>query len=386
MITLILGSIGSGKSYEGVVFYVLPAIKQGRKIITNLPLQIDKLEFIYPGCSKLIELREPVKGSLFPFQSPSDYGDEWRHPVNGTGPLYIIDEAHEPLPRVRKKNVDREAVELWFARSRHETADVVLISQTHRKVNANIVDLAQMVIRVRKNTAMGSTKSYRRLVFDGLGGEKIGGVKIRRYKKEYFPLYQSYTSGGGIEEVNTGVKVRPLYFHPIFISLFLVFAYVFYKLVFGGVSVDMISPSTKSESVVGIPQATDLRARFKPVNTVLAASDTGPMADTGPITAPVDIIPAAPLSKYRINLVGWYQFDGSKKFVFGIWDGNLQRHQYNQSELVNLGYSFEPIDDCSGFLSFHDRKELIMCGLPLSKSVSQSSIGIGNLANSFRLR
>jgi hypothetical protein len=41
MINLIIGRPGGDKSYEAVKYHILPAIKAGRKIITNLSLNID---------------------------------------------------------------------------------------------------------------------------------------------------------------------------------------------------------------------------------------------------------------------------------------------------------------------------------------------------------
>ncbi|EPW3551744.1 zonular occludens toxin domain-containing protein, partial [Pseudomonas aeruginosa] len=38
MINLILGQPGGGKSHEAVVYHVVPALNQGRKVITNLAL------------------------------------------------------------------------------------------------------------------------------------------------------------------------------------------------------------------------------------------------------------------------------------------------------------------------------------------------------------
>ncbi|MBX5670353.1 zonular occludens toxin domain-containing protein [Pseudomonas aeruginosa] len=44
MINLILGQPGGGKSHEAVVYHVVPALNQGRKVITNLALDMDKFK------------------------------------------------------------------------------------------------------------------------------------------------------------------------------------------------------------------------------------------------------------------------------------------------------------------------------------------------------
>ena len=48
MINLTLGQPGGGKSYEAVAFHIIPAIEQGRKVITNLALKIDVFDQYFP--------------------------------------------------------------------------------------------------------------------------------------------------------------------------------------------------------------------------------------------------------------------------------------------------------------------------------------------------
>src|SRR5438132_8599697 len=118
MINILLGAPGGSKSYEAVVYHVLPALQRGRKVITNLPLHVDQFEAIEPGSSALIELRTATL-ALPPAESPEsenllmgmlsraraskfvarafanheDYASEWRA-ADGTGPLYVVDECH----------------------------------------------------------------------------------------------------------------------------------------------------------------------------------------------------------------------------------------------------------------------------------------------------
>lgn len=58
MINLLEGVPGSGKSYEAVVYHVLPALKMGRKVITNLPLNLQQFAALDPGYLDLIEIRK----------------------------------------------------------------------------------------------------------------------------------------------------------------------------------------------------------------------------------------------------------------------------------------------------------------------------------------
>jgi len=112
---LIVGKSGSGKGYEVCAFHILVALTQGRKVITNMPLNLKKWAAIDPSFPALIEMRKralPIRGTweptreegafnLFedtgrvvqppatarPFAGVWDYFDTWRHPETGTGAL-----------------------------------------------------------------------------------------------------------------------------------------------------------------------------------------------------------------------------------------------------------------------------------------------------------
>lgn len=218
MINLLIGQPGGGKSYESVAFHVIPAVvEQGRKVITNLPLNLESWEAYFPGSTKLIEIRRPVlersevngtevSKTVHPFSRLEHFGDEWRHPRDGIGPLYIIDECHKPLP-VRGTPVE---VEEWFAEHRHELADVLLITQSYGKINKAIRDAVQLVYRVKKATAFGKNDRYIRKVQDGLRGEVVN-TQIREYESKFFPLYKSHTKSNKSAQEALANDVVPLW-------------------------------------------------------------------------------------------------------------------------------------------------------------------------------
>lgn len=191
-----LGQPGGGKTYESVAFHVIPAVvEQGRKVITNLPLALPIWESYWPGCTKLIEIREPklIDGQLVrPFSRLEHYGDEWRHPDTGVGPLYVIDECHLAIPLRSPDAAEQVRVEEWYSLHRHELADVLLITQSYGKINKAIRDLVQVVYRCKKATAFGFASRYIRKVQDGLRGDVVNTTE-RKYEKKYFALYKSHT-------------------------------------------------------------------------------------------------------------------------------------------------------------------------------------------------
>lgn len=58
-LNIIVGRPGSGKDYEAVAYHVIPAIKEGRRVVTNLPLNLD--HFVNVFGSEVLELIEIVK-------------------------------------------------------------------------------------------------------------------------------------------------------------------------------------------------------------------------------------------------------------------------------------------------------------------------------------
>ncbi|ASD04110.1 hypothetical protein CD797_16960 [Pseudomonas aeruginosa] len=131
MINLILGQPGGGKSHEAVVYHVVPALNQGRKVITNLALDMDKFKAFFPESWHLIELRdstvevfnesgEDESRVVRPFSRVDHYADPWRHPDEGFGPLYVIDECHLsiPLRGFRHLLIARGRIQRPFARRR----------------------------------------------------------------------------------------------------------------------------------------------------------------------------------------------------------------------------------------------------------------------------
>jgi zona occludens toxin len=208
MQNLLIGPSGGGKSYEAAAFHVLPAVNKGRKVVTNMPLNVEYFNALCPGASDLIEIRRDTGGKRC-FATVDAFGDPWRHPETGAGPLYVIDECHKYFPR-GKTSVD---VEEWFAEHRHETADLLLITQSYGKISKAIVDNMQLVYRVRKRTAFGDNHKYVRKVQDGIRGEVVN-TDIRTYESKYFGLYRSHTKGGGEEYGASDVK--PLWQHWTF--------------------------------------------------------------------------------------------------------------------------------------------------------------------------
>ncbi|MDN3683275.1 zonular occludens toxin domain-containing protein [Vibrio sinaloensis] len=172
MIFGLAGRPRSGKSYEAVVYHIIPAVKEGRKVITNIPLNIDKFKKIFGDKADLIEVREfsfnsyGEKNSAL-FSRPEDYQCEWRN-EDGVGPLYVIDEAHLVLPR----QCSTEILE-FYSMHGHYGIDITLLTQNFRKVNKDIRDMVETThLCVKKIHTWARTRPTQRKCFFGSGNQE----------------------------------------------------------------------------------------------------------------------------------------------------------------------------------------------------------------------
>lgn len=235
-----IGKSGAGKGYEVCAYHILTALSQGRKVITNIPLNLEKWASIDPTYPALIEMRKrsmPIRGTweptreegafnLFadqtqaiqplptarPFATVWDFYSEWRHADDGVGPLFIVDEAQNVIPR-GKTDIQ---VEEWSALHRHFVCDVLWVTQSYGKLSQAIRDNVQMVYRLTKKVAWGQPDKYIRKVQDGIRGEVLN-VTERAYNPSFFGLWRSHTQGDSGKEYNA-VDIVPIWKHWSFMG------------------------------------------------------------------------------------------------------------------------------------------------------------------------
>lgn len=234
MQNLMLGASGAGKGYEACVYQILPSLKKGRRVITNMPLDLEKWALLDPSYPDLIEIRkrpqvirgrwEPTneEGAFVvlpedqwqqpevtarPFANVWDYYSDWKHPDTGQGPLFVIDEAQYVIP-MGKTSI---AVEEWSALHRHFNSDIIWITQSYGKLSKTVRDNVQMVYRMRKKTAWGQPDKYIKKVQDGIRGEVMNTLE-RSYEKQYFGLWKSHTQGSAAAEFNAE-DIKGIYHH-----------------------------------------------------------------------------------------------------------------------------------------------------------------------------
>lgn len=351
MINILIGSPGSGKSYESVAFHLLSELQKGRKVITNLPVYPDKISEFDPSIDmSLLVILVPTKDIPRPFSKIEHFSDPWRHPEDGSGPFYIIDECHFSLPR---GETPRD-IEEWFSMHRHESADILLITQSYGKVSKSIIDLVQICYRVRKNIALGSSGSYVRKVFDGVRGEQVN-MSVRRYDKKYFPLYKSNTRGGGKELAPQDVK--PIWKHWTVYATVLCLIFVIYQIATRGNPLkNLTSPKTIS----------------KPVNNPLGSSshDSKSVNPADPVPIVQKSVIASPPPEnhpyfgYEFKLKGCAKMSKRETCVIGLAHNGQSVADITDSEIREAGYAFKVVNSCLALIQFNSQKFYAICDQP----------------------
>lgn len=388
MINGIEGIPGSGKSYEACVYHVLPALQAGRKVITNLPLDIETWAAIDPAFRGLLELRTkaaPVRGTwdanrlgddgtghafeldaearepvlAAPFSGVWCYHCTWKHPIKSIGPLFVIDECHNMLPRL---GTSPEVVQ-WFKLHRHFNCDVLLMTQSFRDVHTPIAQLLHVMVRARKADIMGRADKYIRKVHGGYRGAVIS-TEERPYKPQYFPLYRSHTQGSAIVEA-AAADVSP------FIVKFRRFTRVFVACSIAA-CVYAFWPSEKPKPAK--PQPVAVAAKVSPAPAPVASAAPAVAAPVAPASAPEKDYPE-PYKDHSMHITGHIVAAGRELYAFAIGQGGAVVHTVTTAELVRAGYQVRPLTDCSAIVSFGDRQRPVVCDVPRQAIFAGAPIG-----------
>lgn len=398
MINGLEGIPGSGKSYEGVVYHVLPALKAGRKVITNLPLIVEAFVAIDPAYRDLIEIRtrpaprigdwnaaniaeepafklwtdrepEPQPENVFTFGTVWDFYSTWRG-ENGEGPLYVIDECHVSFPKLGTP----ESLVQWFKLHRHFNAEVLLMTQSFRDINQPIAQLIATLIKCRKADILGKKGEYIRKVHAGYRGAVIQ-TNEREYKKQYFGLYRSNTqSSGSAESGVTDVSPMIVKFNRfkwawLALSAFMLI-WAFWpdgeRDVWGRKTVKA-SPQVQPRVLVSAPGQTVVAAAAKPAAEPASQSENAPPAHDAaqPGQTPTSEPSIKdPLFGKQLHVSGELNTRGRQVLTFIVSDGTRRLFDVNSEDLQDAGYKVKRLATCMVTVSFDSVVRPVTCDAP----------------------
>lgn len=358
MINMILGQPGGGKSYEAVAFHILPNLEDGRRVVTNLPLNLQAFYGAVPESRKLLEIRtKSTKESAHCFSVREDFIDDWRDENTGRGALFVIDECHKMYPRI---GCDKLVLE-FFAEHRHAGIDIILITQAYGKIHADIRDMVQMVYRVKKMTAFGKSDRYIRKVQDGIRGE-VMSTSERDYESKFFQFYKSHTATSSSVNEADAKDVSPRYKKWLYASA----AFVVLPLLFMSYKLYANHSSTTHKADVGANrEGTPLAGRVPDLTNItppaVIASEVAQKTPAIDASEPQD----HPFKNLSLHLQGVIKSSTKTMMTFIVTQNEQPINQISSDELIKAGYKVTYVSDCVAKLQYEGIKPFfVVCSMP----------------------
>lgn len=210
-INVYTGLMRSGKSYEVVSEVIVPAIRAGRNVVTNVDgISEDKIhEYLknkYPDDehSKYGRVIHVTNAQVFDDKFFPYYDDEKNAHTDTTvqpGDLVAIDEAWRFWGDKMKIKKNHQSFILEHGHFTHPISkvacDMVLMIQDMGTLNRFIRNVVAFSFRTNKKVALGFSKVYSLNMWEGKSMTKPNhiGQWTRKYKPEIFPLYSSFKGG-----------------------------------------------------------------------------------------------------------------------------------------------------------------------------------------------
>jgi zona occludens toxin len=207
-ITAIVGRPGHGKSYSATELAILPSLREGRPIYTNIPLKLDTINRDFPDCKiNYVDLsQQSVNDSEFWAFSP--------------GAIIVLDELWRVWPSGTKANAIPEAQKSFIKEHRHRTddngrwQDIVLVTQSLSDIAATIRDMTETTVLCLQLNELGANGWFVREYYNGVVKGVESGPKDRlinneriKYSTEVYQYYLSNTKGTSTTVGPKGSKV-----------------------------------------------------------------------------------------------------------------------------------------------------------------------------------
>lgn len=200
-----VGLPGSGKTYGVVQNQIVPALKEKRTVVTNVPLHMAKVLEQYPDA----DIREFPTDAVA--QQP-ELIDEYAP----AGCVLIIDELWKLFPAGQKVNHVPAPFKRLLAEHRHmvdeqgRSTQIVFVTQDLAQIGAFARQLVEQTFLHTKLGHLGASGSYRVRIFHGqVTGQSPPkqseiNMFLGRYDAKVYGLYQSHTmrkgEGSGADE------------------------------------------------------------------------------------------------------------------------------------------------------------------------------------------
>jgi zona occludens toxin len=207
-ITAYVGLPGSGKSYGVTEHVLLPALREQRRVVTNIPLNLSEIEREFPGANVAVVSTDDI------------CKEGWWAALVG-GEVVILDEVWRLWPSGMKASQASDEHKSALAEHRHKVGSdgkaqqICLVTQDLAQLSSWVRLLVEETYRAVKLTAVGQEKRFRVDIYSGAvtGQAPPESRRIRQvfgeYKSEVYRFYQSHTKSlTGMAGIETKVDRR----------------------------------------------------------------------------------------------------------------------------------------------------------------------------------
>lgn len=207
-VTAYVGEPGSGKTYEVVTEVVLPALREGRRVVSNIRgLHYEEMKaYLMVDCAvpeaqigelHLVEVEDPGKPDFF-------YTETNPNAVVRPGDLVVLDECWRWFAKgmpINKAMFEFFRMHRQYVNQKGVSCDVVLISQSIQDIDRKVLVVIEKHFRMEKYKTFGSKTRYSVEMFNGyrVSGNARVRLMVRKYNRRFFPFYSSYAGKGGDE-------------------------------------------------------------------------------------------------------------------------------------------------------------------------------------------
>ncbi|HIL23613.1 MAG TPA: hypothetical protein EYG20_10050 [Alcanivorax sp.] len=354
----------SGKSYGVIENVIEPAIKKGREVWTNIPVN-EEAWMERHG-------KAPVN---FDVQEIKD-NPRWFHDVFPAGAVLVLDECWRVWPAGLKANNADENHQEFLTMHGHMvgdegyTTEVVLVTQDLSQLASFVRALVDFTYRSVKLRKLGMDKTFRVDVYEGAVTGQNPPLKKRmsdqvyRYKNATFDLYVSHTmskAGAGIEQ---NLDKRSSMFSrrkAVWLAVFILPALVFIYWGSGtlmsayGMGDDVTDSAPAQQALPSTP--TDSKVR-----------------PAGPPPAPRF---SDPLKQYDVYIIWSNGGNGSYDYEFTM-ETRKEFAQVALSDLQAMNYTIKPVNHCLVLLSINGGTRPVTCRQP--DKPQQTLIPVGDVS------
>lgn len=192
MIAIVSGLPGSGKTLNAIKQYILPALKRGRSVYTNID-GLNKLAISINLDMSLVDIEANLR-------CQESTGETWA-PTTAkikalpAGCLIVIDEAQIYWNNRAYSSSENMELLPHLQKHRHYGQDIIFLTQNIDQLDVGIRRLTQAHYRLAKLVNAGLDKTVKVKVFpDAMGSEQFAPMStiVWRIDKTIYPLYRSY--------------------------------------------------------------------------------------------------------------------------------------------------------------------------------------------------